>query len=71
MRDEALTGLLNVRTRSYLLSKTSHRFASPVGESGIRILLRALFVDIFLQNLRRQSIFPYRADVARMNWRCD
>jgi hypothetical protein len=51
MQDEALTGLLNVRIRSYLMSKTSHHFSSPVGESGVRVLLLTLFVDIFFQNL--------------------
>jgi hypothetical protein len=35
MWNEALIGLLNVKTRSYLMLKTFHRFASPVGESGL------------------------------------
>jgi hypothetical protein len=51
MWNEALTGLLNVRIRSYLMLKTSHRFVSLVGESGVRIMLRTPFIDIFLQNL--------------------
>ena len=37
MQDEALTGLLNVRIRSYLVSKTSHRFASLAGESEVEV----------------------------------
>jgi hypothetical protein len=66
MWDEALTSLLNVRIQSYLMTETSHRFSSPVGELGVEILLQTLFVDIFLQKLRRRSIFSYRDDVEKL-----
>jgi hypothetical protein len=53
MQDEALTGLLNVRIQSYLVSKKSHRFASIASDLRVKVLLRTPFVDIFLQNIRR------------------
>jgi hypothetical protein len=39
MRDGALIDLLNVKIRSYLVSKTSPRFASPASELGVRVPL--------------------------------
>jgi hypothetical protein len=71
MQDQALISLLNVQIQSYLMPQTSHHFSSPIGESGIRIVCQTLFMDIFLQNLRRLLIFPYIADVEKMTRRRD
>jgi hypothetical protein len=40
MRDQELSGLLNVQIRLYLMTQTSHRFARSIGGSGVEIVLQ-------------------------------
>jgi hypothetical protein len=40
MRDWALTVVLNVQIRSYIMLQTSHCFTSLVGGSGVEIVLQ-------------------------------